>query len=75
MSMKDKKNKQIDMLKYWLSILVAVFLAIGACLATNLKELSDWLILTGSLSLVGLFVNIIFLNQRINKHIDDLEDL
>ena len=46
MSMKDKKNKQIDMLKYWLSILVAVFLAIGACLATNLKELSDWLILT-----------------------------
>ena len=75
MSMKDKKNKQIDMLKYWLSILVAVFLAIGAYLATNLKELSDWLILTGSLSLVGLFVNIIFLNQRINKHIDDLEDL
>ncbi len=46
MSMKDKKNKQIDMLKYWLSILVAVFLAIGAYLATNLKELSDWLILT-----------------------------
>lgn len=75
MSMKDKKNKQIDMLKYWLSILVAVFLAIGAYLATNLKELSDWLILTGILSLVGLFVNIIFLNQRINKHIDDLEDL
>ena len=75
MSMKDKKNKQIDMLRYWLSILVAVFLAIGAYLATNLKELSDWLILTGSLSLVGLFVNIIFLNQRINRHIDDLEDL
>lgn len=41
----------------------------------NLKELSDWLILTGSLSLVGLFVDIIFLNQRINRHIDDLEDL
>ena len=72
MSMKDKKNKQIDMLKYWLGILVAVFLAIGAYLATNLKELSDWLILTGSLSLVGLFVNIIFVNQRINRHIEDL---
>lgn len=75
MSMLDKKNKQIDMLKYWLGMLVAVFLAIGAYLATNLKELSDWLILTGSLSLVGLFVDIIFPNQRINRHIDDLEDL
>lgn len=54
---------------------MAVFLAIGVYLATNLKELSDWLILTGSLSSVGLFVDIIFLNQRINRHIDDLEDL
>lgn len=75
MSMLDKKNKQIDMLKYWLGILVAVFLAIGAYLATNLKELGDWLILTGSLSLIGLFISIIFVNQRINRHIDDLEDL
>ncbi len=75
MSMRDKKNKQIEMLKYWLGILVAVFLGIGAYLASNLKELSDWLILTGSLSLVGLPISIIFINQRINRHIDDLEDL
>lgn len=54
---------------------MAVFLAIGAYLATNLKELGDWLILTGSLSLIGLFISIIFVNQRINRHIDDLEDL
>ena len=75
MSMKDKKNKQIEMLKYWLGILVAIFLGIGAYLASNLKELGDWLILTGSLSLVGLLISIIFINQRINRHIDDLEDL
>ena len=73
--MKDKKNKQIEMLKYWLGILVAIFLGIGAYLASNLKELGDWLILTGSLSLVGLLISIIFINQRINRHIDDLEDL
>ena len=75
MSMLDKKNKQIDMLKYWLGILVAVFLAIGAYLVTNFRALEDWIILTSSLSLVGLFVAIIFVNQRINRHIDDLEDL
>ena len=73
--MLDKKNKQIDMLKYWLGILVAVFLAIGAYLVTNFRALEDWIILTSSLSLVGLFVAIIFVNQRINRHIDDLEDL
>ena len=73
--MLDKKNKQIDMLKYWLGILVAVFLAIGAYLVTNFRALEDWIILTSSLSLVGLLVAIIFVNQRTNRHIDDLEDL
>jgi membrane protein YdbS with pleckstrin-like domain len=75
MSMLDKKKEKISALKYWLGIFVAVFLAIGAYLATNLRQIDDWLVLTGSLSLVGLFAAIVIVNHRISKHIDDLEDL
>lgn len=75
MSMLDRKNGKISMLKYWLSIVVASFLGIGAYLVTHIKELSDWLVCVGCLSLAGLFTAIIILNKRINKHIDDLKDL
>lgn len=75
MSMFEKKNKQIDMLKYWLSILVLTFLGIGAYLVTNIKNVDDWLIVVSCFSLIGLFVAVVLITQRINKLIDDLEDL
>ena len=37
MSMKDEKNGQIGMWKYWLSVAVASFLAISAFLVTHIK--------------------------------------
>lgn len=75
MSMKDEKNAQIGMLKYWLGIAVASFLAIGSYLVTQIRILENWLILVGSLVLVGLFFAIGLITKNINKHIRDLRDL
>ena len=75
MSMKDTKNRQIEMLKYWLSILVASFLGIGAYLVTHIETLQNWLLIVGICALLCLFVAIIVVNQRISRLINDLKDL
>lgn len=75
MSMKDEKNGQIGMWKYWLSVAVASFLAISAFLVTHIKELENWLIITSCLALVALFVSVVVSTLRINKYIRDLRDL
>lgn len=75
MSMKDEKNGQIGMWKYWLSVAVASFLAISAFLVTHIKELENWLIIISCLVLVALFVSVVVSTLRINKYIRDLRDL
>lgn len=75
MSMLDEKKSQIGMWKYWLSVAVASFLAVGAYLVTHIRDLEDWLILVCSLALAGLFVSIVISTIRINKLIKDLRDL
>ena len=75
MSMKDTKNRQIDMLKYWLGILVASFLGIGAYLVTHIETLQNWLLLLSCFALICLLVAIVVVNQRINRLINDLKDL
>ncbi len=74
-AIKDIKNKQIDMLKYWLSILVASFLGIGAYLVTHIEMLQNWLLVVSICALMCLFVAIVIVNLRINRLIDDLKDL
>ena len=74
-AIKDIKNKQIDMLKYWLSILVASFLGIGAYLVTHIEMLQNWLLVVSICALMCLFVAIAIVNLRINRLIDDLKDL
>lgn len=75
MSMKDTKNRQIDMFKYWLSILVASFLGIGAYLVTHIETIQNWLLVVGICALICLFVAIVIVTQRINRLINDLKDL
>lgn len=75
MSALDEKKSQIGIWKYWLSVVVATALVIGAYLVKNIRILEDWLILVGSFTIIGLFVAGVFITIRINKHIRDLRDL
>ena len=75
MSMKDVKKEKISALKLWLGIAVGALLAIIGFLATNLRQVEDWLILTGSFAIIALFNFAYMLNRKINRLIDELEDL
>lgn len=75
MSLKDVKKEQISMLKYWISVIVATFLAVAGFLIINVKSIDEWLIVVGCFCLVFLFVVGFFANQRVNKRIEDLKDL
>ena len=75
MSMLDKKKEKISALKLWLGIAVGALLAVIGFLATNLRQIEDWLIITGSFAIIALFNFAYLLNRKINRLIDDLEDL
>ncbi len=75
MSMKDKKKEKIGVLKLWLGIAVGALLAIIGFLATNLRQVEDWLIVVGSITIAALFCFAFLLNRKINKLINELEDL
>lgn len=51
MSMLDKKKEKISVLKLWLGIAIGALLAIIGFLATNLRQVEDWLVVTGSILL------------------------
>ena len=44
MSMLDKKKEKISVLKLWLGIAIGALLAIIGFLATNLRQVEDWLV-------------------------------
>lgn len=73
MSKLDREKEKIGLLKFWLGIVVATFLAIAGWLATNLHRAHSLLILCSFISLLGLFVAAYLLNKRIAK--ENLEEL
>ena len=75
MNMLDKKKEKISVLKLWLGIAIGALLAIIGFLATNLRQVEDWLVVTGSITIIALFIFAYLLNRKINKFINDLEDL
>ena len=74
MSKKDKIERQIDILKYWLSVFVISELGLVSWLVSNYEK-KHFLFFVG-VFLAFLVLGAIFIIQRrINKKIDKLEDL
>ena len=74
MSKKDKIERQIDILKYWLSVFVVSELGLVSWLVSNYEK-KHFLFFVG-VCLAFLVLGAIFIIQRrINKKIDKLEDL
>lgn len=71
----DKIKEKINLLKFWLGIFVATFLAIIGWGVTNYAKTESWLLALSILSIILLSVLILIVSKRINKKINDLEDL
>ena len=74
MSKKDKINKQIEILKYWLSVFVLSEFGLISWLVSNYNK-KHFLFFVGVCLVFLVLGAIITIQQKINKKIDKLEDL
>jgi hypothetical protein len=74
MSKKDKIEKQIEMLKYWLSVFVISEIGLISWLVSNFKK-NDFFYYLGVIAFIILLFSIFFINRKIHKKINQLENL
>jgi uncharacterized membrane protein len=74
MSKKDKIEKQIEMLKYWLSVFVISEIGLLSWLVSNFEKANSFYYI-GAVAFIVLLFSIFFINRKIHKKINQLEDL
>lgn len=63
----DGLKAELDIIKFWLGIVVATFLAIGAWLVNNYQTANNLLIFSAIIVLSSLFCAIILLSQKMKR--------
>ena len=71
----DKANSHISYLKFWLGIAVAVIIGILGWVFTSYTTANVALLFGGIALAVVLTVLVLFLNKKILREIDELEDI
>ena len=74
MSKKDKVERQIDILKYWLSVFVISELGLVSWLVSNYEK-GHPLYYLGVVLFVIIVIIICFIQRKITKKINKLEEL
>ena len=75
MSQLDGIKERINLLKYWIGIVIGVLLAVSAWLFNNVDTLSEWKLISSAGLIVSCIGIIIMLNNKLIKRIDALEDI
>lgn len=75
MSKKDKVKEKITYLRFWLGVAVATLLAIVGWALTNYTKIESWLLFLSFIAIVVLLPMIVIVMRKIDKKIDELEDL
>ena len=75
MSKKDKVKEKIIGLRFWLGIVVATLLAIIGWVVTNYQKAEFWLVIFAFLTAMFLVVLAMAFVIKIDKKVDELEDL
>lgn len=75
MSKKDKVKEKIIGLRFWLGIVIATLLAIIGWVVTNYQKAEFWLVVFAFLTAMFLVVLAMAFSIKIDKKVDELEDL
>jgi type II secretory pathway component PulF len=75
MSQLDVIKERINLLKYWIGIVIGVLLAVSAWLFNNVDTLPEWKLIASAVLIVSCIGVILMLNNKLIKRIDALEDL
>lgn len=68
----DELKERMALLKFWLGILVAVFMALVGWLATNYKNTDLLLIIGASVCVVSSCFGVFIVNRRIRALLDEI---
>ena len=68
----DELKERLTMLRFWLGIVVATFLAISGWCITNYTRTDLWLIICALLLLFFLLIIAFFINKAIDKKCKDI---
>lgn len=71
----DKAKEKIGILKFWLGLIIATLLAIIGYCITNYEKINFYLLILSILSAAFLAIIALLISNKINKKIDELEDL
>lgn len=72
MSKLEGLKEDLNVLKFWLGICVASFLAIIGWLATNYNKTELWLIILGCLALITFAIVVFFINKKMREIIQKI---
>ncbi|MCR2065224.1 hypothetical protein [Campylobacter helveticus] len=75
MSKLDREKEKIGILKFWLGIVVATFLAVAGYCITNYAKMDLYLLIASGFLLLFLIISALIVSKKIDKKIDRLEDL
>ena len=75
MSQLDVIKEKINLLKYWMGILIGILIAVSAWLFNNAENLPNWKLWASALLISACVMMILVLNKKLLKRIDTLEDL
>ena len=73
MSKENRLKEELGILKFWLGIIVATFLAIAGWSITKYAEISVLLLVGAVVVLVVLAFLVFVINKRMNKFLDEIE--
>lgn len=63
----DGLKEDLGILKFWLSIAVASFLAVIGWLVTNYNKAELWLVITAVILLLGFAIVVFLINKKMRK--------
>lgn len=68
----DKLKEQLGILKFWLGIFVATFLAIIGWSITNYQKAPLWILIGAGVLTLFLICAICFISNKINKKLSEI---
>ena len=75
MSKLDETKERLINLRFWLGVIVGVFLAVVGWVATNYKNADNILLFWCALLIVVCIIAFVFIMQTIEKRLKEIKDL
>lgn len=71
----DEAKERLKSLRFWLGIVVGIFVAVVGWIANNYKTADNLVLFGAVVVLISLIIAFVLVNQRIEKRIKDIGEM